>query len=208
LLLVVQVFVKSIVTNRTNFTVEPPTFYIPKYGSVNVNVTYLPSSVGEEEAGKVRFVSPQLGEWVFMTSGSGQKPGVHPEDIIGPRPSCLLISFPSVSRCPDVLFWLFVVAVTATAGGSTSASIPFRNPFTDTMEVFLDLNTGKYSVMPWPRCAHAILRECVCMCDHSCRCQAGFQTSLAVLVAEEIEDGAPSSSSHSNPLFLLPNRNY
>jgi hypothetical protein len=79
----VQVYVKSIITNRTNFTVEPPTFHIPKYSSANVTVTYSPSSIGEEEGGKVRFVSPQLGEWVFLTSGSGLKPGVHPEDIVG-----------------------------------------------------------------------------------------------------------------------------
>lgn len=78
-----QVFVKSIVTNRTNFMVEPPTFNIAKYSSASITITYSPSSIGEEESGKVRFVSPQLGEWVFLTSGSGQKPGVHPEDIIG-----------------------------------------------------------------------------------------------------------------------------
>ena len=76
-------FVKSIVTNRTNFMVEPPTFNIAKYGSVNVVITYSPSSVAEEESGRIRFLSPQLGEWVFLTSGSGLKPGVDPDDVIG-----------------------------------------------------------------------------------------------------------------------------
>ena len=78
-----EVFVKSVITNRTNFVVEPPSFNIAKYSSINVTITYSPSSVAEEESGRVRFVSPQLGEWVYLTSGSGTKPGVHPEDVIG-----------------------------------------------------------------------------------------------------------------------------
>ena len=79
----VQVFVKSVVSNRINFTVEPPTFHIPKYSSYTVTVTYSPSSIDEEETGKLRFLSPQLGEWLYLLSGSGHKPSVHPEDIIG-----------------------------------------------------------------------------------------------------------------------------
>ena len=76
-------FVKSVVSNRVNFSVDPPTFHIPKYSSYTVTVTYSPSSIGEEESGRIKFVSPQLGEWVYLVSGSGQKPSVHPEDIIG-----------------------------------------------------------------------------------------------------------------------------
>lgn len=85
---------KSIVTNRTNFTVEPPTFNIAKYSRATVTITYSPSSVGEEETGRIRLVSPQLGEWVYLTSGSGQKPGLHPEDIVGACASaCVLCVF-------------------------------------------------------------------------------------------------------------------
>ncbi len=76
-------FVKSVVTNRLNYVVDPPTFHIPKYSSFSVNIVYSPSSIGEEEAGTIKFVSPQLGEWVYLASGSGTKPGVHPDDIIG-----------------------------------------------------------------------------------------------------------------------------
>jgi len=94
--------------------VDPPTFHIPKYSSYTVTVTYSPSSIGEEESGRVKFVSPQLGEWLYLVSGSGQKPSVHPEDII----------------------------VSSTAGGSTSDSISFRNPFNETLEVQLDLRSS------------------------------------------------------------------
>ncbi len=75
------------VTNRINYSVEPPTFHIPKYSSYTVTVTYSPSSIDEEETGKLKFLSPQLGEWLYLLSGSGHKPSVHPEDIIGAWPS-------------------------------------------------------------------------------------------------------------------------
>ena len=148
------------VSNRVNFSVDPPTFHIPKYSSYTVTVTYSPSSIGEEESGRIKFVSPQLGEWVYLVSGSGQKPSVHPEDIIGECAVFVYLYVCGLSVCGvgtellvtpvNVRFHPCYVAlccaVSATAGGSTSESISFRNPFNETMEVVLELRSSDAGV--------------------------------------------------------------
>ena len=67
----------------------------------------MPSSLGQgDHTAKITFYCEQLGEWIFMASGTGLTPKA-----------------------------LDPVSVSATMGSNTSLIIPFRNPLNETVLV-------------------------------------------------------------------------
>ena len=75
----------------------------------------MPSALGQaDHTSKITFYCEQLGEWVFMSSGTG----------LTPKP-------------------LDPVSVSATLGSNTSLIIPFRNPLNETILVDVLLSGTK-----------------------------------------------------------------
>ncbi|XP_035825915.1 cilia- and flagella-associated protein 47 [Aplysia californica] len=91
------------ISNTNNFSLERDNerpIVLRPHSSVEVPLRFMPSCLGEaDHLAKVIFMSQQLGEWVFVASGTG----------LLPRP-----------QAP--------VSVYTSAGSNTTLIIPFRNP--------------------------------------------------------------------------------
>lgn len=131
--------VRAVVDNPRNFRADPDALTIAPFSSAEVAIDYVPSSVGEVEAGVVRLISDTIGEWVFEAEGVGQRPGVTGQPVL----------------------------MVAAAGLSATASVPFRNPFPESLEVETEirLNVAAHSTAsaaaPRPRATLALVEEAV-----------------------------------------------
>ena len=99
------------VANRANFVVEP-SVSIPPYGSVDVEIQYVPSEIGVVQESTVVLRHDVLGDWEYVASGTGTTPGLMNEHT----PSAIV-------------------------GEPASYMFSFRNPFGMPLDVDIDLET-------------------------------------------------------------------
>ncbi|KAH8069936.1 hypothetical protein JL721_5473 [Aureococcus anophagefferens] len=99
------------VANRANFVVEP-SVSIPPYGSVDVEIQYVPSEIGVVQESTVVLRHDVLGDWEYVASGAGTTPGLMNEHT----PSAIV-------------------------GEPASYMFSFRNPFGMPLDVDIDLET-------------------------------------------------------------------
>jgi len=102
------------ISNDRNFRTIPRVPSIEPFSSVEVEVEYLPSSVGMQETGNIRFHNARLGTWELNVSGRGLSPGTMP-----------------------------TLKASACIGDSKSGSFVFRNPFPDELSVNVSLDASK-----------------------------------------------------------------
>ncbi|GBG28496.1 Cilia- and flagella-associated protein 65 [Hondaea fermentalgiana] len=103
---------RAVLSNRRNFSVRPANPTLAPYAQTSVEIEYLPSSIGEEESGVVKFTSPKLGEWEFHVVGEGTMPSIMDN-----------------------------VEVSTSVGNSDTSSVVFRNPFQDPLQVVVEIET-------------------------------------------------------------------
>jgi hypothetical protein len=108
-----EISLAAMVTNRTNFVVDPPNVTVPPYGAASVNVEYVPSSLGEDEHTQITLSNPALGDWQYLVTGRGELPGLMPEHT-----------------------------PVATVGEANSYMFSFRNPFPLPLVVDVNLRLG------------------------------------------------------------------
>lgn len=91
------------ISNTNNFSLERDTerpIVLAPYSKLEIPLHFMPSSLGEgDHLAKICFLSEQLGEWIFIASGSGLLPMVQDP-----------------------------VSVFTVVGSNTTLIIPFRNP--------------------------------------------------------------------------------
>lgn len=104
---------RAVLSNRRNFCVRPANPTLAPYAHTPIEIEYLPSSIGEEEQGVVKFTSPKLGEWEFHVRGEGTMPSVMP-----------------------------TVEINTHVGSSDTSSVVFRNPFPDPLIVIVEMESG------------------------------------------------------------------
>ena len=101
-------------TNPNNFDVVPDNFTIGAYSSVNTFIRYTPSDLDVNESGEVIFESDAIGKWHYVVYGVGLPPTKYEEKIIA-----------------------------GTLNKDFSSMINFKNPFKDSINVFISLEANE-----------------------------------------------------------------
>lgn len=112
-----EALVDCICSNPVNFEVIPDRLIIPAYGSSNALIKYTPTGLGSVEQGEITLKTVTIGDWVYRVKGKG----LPPEEME-------------------------TMVVTAGIGESSSVQIPFKNPFRDTLNVTISLETNRPEV--------------------------------------------------------------
>ena len=108
--------VDCLCSNPANFEVIPDRLIIPAYGSVNALIKYTPTGLESVESGEIALRTATIGDWVYRVRGKG----LPPEEME-------------------------TMVVTAGIGESSSVQIPFKNPFRETLNVSISLETSRPS---------------------------------------------------------------
>lgn len=105
-----DIIVKGNTSNKKNFSFSPNVLIIPAYDSLEITITYTPSSMGEWQTSDISFQHPSVGAWMFTLRGEGTRPKKMP-----------------------------LLTVSAGIGSRLSHSMAFTNPFASPIKVDVTL---------------------------------------------------------------------
>jgi len=105
-----DVKVRCKISNPNNFDIDPEEIIIPKYGSVEVQIRYMPSDLDVVETSEIVFETDEIGNWQFLAFGQGVPPTTFETQVIP-----------------------------GTLNKDSSATVNFKNPFKEPITVSVEL---------------------------------------------------------------------
>jgi len=107
-----EIILKHRSTNKINFKVAQPKIHLPPLESISVAIEYNPSSLGSLEEAQILLENALVGQWTYKMSGIGTAPRK-------PKELCVIVQ---VNR-------------------TVSSSISFKNPFLESIQATVILET-------------------------------------------------------------------
>ena len=107
-----ELFLEFRNSNPTNFEIVPDKILLPAYEAIKVQISYSPTNLDAVESGTIVFESPIVGKWQYHVEGKGLLP-----TLMEPQP------------------------ISTAVGGNTSSMLTFKNPFKETSNVQVQLET-------------------------------------------------------------------